>query len=232
MTERPRVDFDSHAAGYDDALAQGLRLTGEDKQYFAARRIAWLRRQAARAGLGVVRRVLDFGCGDGDAAPLLRDLLGAEEVAGVDVSPAMVARAAAAYPWARFAPLGSISTLGTFDVVYCNGVFHHIAPAERMAAARTALAALAPSGLFALWENHPWNPGTRLVMQRVPFDRDAIMLSPPAARRLLRRSGFAVLRTDHLFIFPRSLAAFRSLEPFVSRLPIGGQYQVLARRRS
>jgi len=48
--------------------------------------------------------------------------------------------------------------------------------------------------------------------------------------RLLRRAGFEVIRTDHLFIFPRQLAFLRPLEALVSRLPIGGQYQVLARR--
>lgn len=230
MTERPGGDFDAHAEGYDGALAEGLQLTGESKSYFAERRISWLREQAARLGFSAIERVLDYGCGDGDAAPLLRDILGAREVAGVDASTAMVARAASTHPWARFAPLASIASLGRFDLVYCNGVFHHIAPAERAEAVRRVLAALTPSGVFALWENHPWNPGTRLVMRRVPFDRDAIMLSPPETRRLLRRAGFAVLRTDHLFIFPRALASLRPLERFVSRLPIGGQYQVLAQR--
>jgi hypothetical protein len=67
-------------------------------------------------------------------------------------------------------------------------------------------------------------------MRRVAFDRDAILLSPPAARRLLRLAGFEVLRTDHLFIFPRALSALRPLERLVSRLPLGGQYEVLARR--
>jgi len=230
VTERPGVGFDVHAAEYDEALAEGLHLTGESRQHFAERRIAWLKRQAGRAGVSSAERVLDFGCGDGDAAPLLRDLLGAREVAGVDVSPAMVARAAERHPWARFAPLESLANLGKFDVVYSNGVFHHIALADRLEAARRVLDALTPAGVFRLWENHPWNPGTRLVMRRVSFDRDAIMLSPPTARRLLRRAGFDVLRTDHLFLFPRTLAFFRPLERLVSRLPLGGQYQVLARR--
>jgi SAM-dependent methyltransferase len=230
VTERPGVGFDVHAAAYDEALAEGLHLTGESRQHFAERRIAWLKRQAVRAGVSSPERVLDFGCGDGDAAPLLRDVLGAREVAGVDVSPAMVARAAERHPWARFAPLESLVNLGRFDVVYSNGVFHHIALADRLEAVRRVFDALTPGGVFGLWENHPWNPGTRLVMRRVSFDRDAIMLSPPAARRLLQRAGFDVLRTDHLFLFPRTLALFRPLERLVSRLPLGGQYQVLARR--
>ena len=52
-------------------------------------------------------------------------------------------------------------------------------PARRARRRRRARSgdALRPGGLFAFWENNPWNPGTRLVMSRIPFDRDAITLS-------------------------------------------------------
>ena len=149
---------------------------------------------------------------------------------GVDVSPAMVTRAAARHPWATFCSTDDLPTLGAFDAAYCNGVFHHIPPVMRAGAARTVFDALRPGGVFGLWENHPWNPGTRIVMHRVAFDRDAIMLNPPETRRLLSGAGFEVVRTDHLFIFPSVLGALRPLERLVSRLPIGGQYQVLGRR--
>jgi hypothetical protein len=45
-----------------------------------------------------------------------------------------------------------------------------------------------PEALSAL-ENNPWNPGTRYVMSRIPFDRDAIPLTPSAARHLLKRAA-------------------------------------------
>ena len=47
---------------------------------------------------------------------------------------------------------------------------------------------------------------------------------------LLRNSGFTIVRSDFLFIFPEFLNLFRPLEPWVSKLPLGGQYQVLARK--
>ncbi|HEX2484897.1 MAG TPA: methyltransferase domain-containing protein [Myxococcota bacterium] len=229
MSDRGR-EFDAHALSYDDQLAEGLDLTGESKDHFALRRIRWLKARVAALGVRSVDRVLDFGCGDGSSAPLLRDLLGAREVVGVDESPAMLERAAAQHPWARFAPTDTLAAAGRFDLAYCNGVFHHVPPSARAGVAAAVRDALRPGGIFAFWENHPWNPGTRAVMRRVAFDRDAIMLSPPAARRLLRTAGFEVVRTDHLFIFPRALAFLRPLEAPLSRLPIGGQYLVLARR--
>lgn len=227
---QPEAEFDSYASEYDDALMEGLQLTGESKHYYAEHRIRWLGRSLATYNGQRRPRVLDFGCGDGDASPLLREVLGAEMVAGVDVSPGMVARAAARHPSYTFAPIDELPQMGCFDVAYCNGVFHHIAEADRLTAARAVHAALRPGGHFGFWENHPWNPGTRLVMRRIPFDRDAVLLSPPAARRLLRSAGFRIIRTDHLFIFPAWLKALRPLEQLVSRLPLGGQYQILATR--
>lgn len=67
-------------------------------------------------------------------------------------------------------------------------------------------------------------------MKRVPFDRDAIMLSAPEARRMLSDAGFEIIGTDFLFIFPAFLSAMRFVERPLSKLPIGGQFQVLARK--
>jgi len=64
-------------------------------------------------------------------------------------------------------------------------------------------------------------------MSRCPFDEDAIPLRASESRQLLTASGFKVLRTDYLFIFPRFLRYFRGIENKLTRLPIGAQYQVL-----
>jgi SAM-dependent methyltransferase len=116
------------------------------------------------------------------------------------------------------------------DLAFSNGVFHHIVPNERPQAVDYLYRSLRAGGLLAVWENNPWNPGTRYVMSRIPFDRDAITLTDGEARALLRAGGFEILRTDFLFIFPRALGMLRGLERFVTRLPLGGQYQILCRK--
>jgi hypothetical protein len=68
------------------------------------------------------------------------------------------------------------------------------------------------------------------VMARCVFDQDAVTLTPIEARRLLRSEGYTVLRTDFLFIFPRSLKVFRPAEKLVHRMPLGAQYQVLCQK--
>jgi hypothetical protein len=68
-------------------------------------------------------------------------------------------------------------------------------------------------------------------MRRIPFDRDAVMLSIREARRLLRTAELLPLGSaSTLFYFPRALRALRPLERPLSRLPLGAQYLVLARR--
>jgi SAM-dependent methyltransferase len=212
-------------------LNQGLSLSGESREYFAHQRVRWL---AARlSGLGVhPSRVLDYGCGTGSTSPELLDQLHARIVVGVDASRESldVATETHADPRLQFETMDDLEPSGTFDVAYCNGVFHHVAPEQRLEALGYVHRSLAKGGYFGLWENNPWNPGTRLVMRRIPFDRDAKLLSPPLARELLTRAGFDVLRTDFLFFFPHMLSALRPLEARLFRVPAGAQYMVLCRK--
>jgi SAM-dependent methyltransferase len=228
------AEFDAHAESYDQSLARGLSASGEDKSYYARGRVACLARRLAASApsIGSAPRILDFGCGDGFSTPLFLEILGAGSVTGVDVSEGLLNIARSRYegPKVRFVQLNDWSESGAFDLVFTNGVFHHIPPHERPGALARVMSALRPGGIFAFWENNPWNPGTRLVMRRIVFDRDAITITPPEGKRLLQSAGFEVVRLETLFYFPRALRWFRPLEPTLARLPFGAQYLILARR--
>ncbi|MGZ4961612.1 MAG: class I SAM-dependent methyltransferase [Limisphaerales bacterium] len=227
----PSNEFDRYAKNYDEALAQGISVSGEDKDFFALGRVEWLARCLKTVSFEA-RSVLDFGCGTGSAAPHVCDVLKPGVVTGVDISEQSVALAQKRFGSnaVSFEVLRQFKPKSSFDLAFCNGVFHHIPPSERAGAVKCIHDSVRPGGYFAFWENNPWNPGTRYVMSRIPFDRDAIMVSAPEARRLLRAAGFEILRTDFLFVFPRALSWFRGLEPALSRLPLGAQYQILARK--
>jgi SAM-dependent methyltransferase len=235
------AEFDAFAARYDQELAEGLGLTGEGKEYYARGRMLWLAKRLRELGASHPETVLDFGCGLGNGTPLFFEHLGAKRVVGVDVSDGLLDRARttfAAEPRVRFhriAPRPDMSGTAAYDapasadVAFVNGVFHHIPIAERADALAFVRRALKPGGYFAFWENNPWNPGTRYIMSRVSFDANAITITPPEARRLLRAAGFSIVRTDFLFYFPRALGALRPLERLLAALPLGGQYLVLCR---
>jgi SAM-dependent methyltransferase len=223
--------FDQHADVYDAELNQALAVTGETKDYFAQERVKWLLRCTRRLQ-EQPRSAIDFGCGIGDTCFLLGQAFNLDSILGLDVSRRSVEVAGRQHASARCAFLEFRDYLpqADIDLVYCNGVFHHVPVAERDESVDYVRRCLRPGGLFAFWENNPWNPGTRYVMSRLAFDSDASTLTPPEALRLLRRGGFEITSLHYRFIFPRFLKWFRFLEPHASRLPLGAQYQVLCRK--
>ena len=223
--------FDEFSECYQESLEQALRASGEGREYFAVGRVQWLKRCLDRLGESP-RSVLDFGCGDGATSPLLKDLLLAGSLLGTDISPKSIDHAQRNFATSaiRYTTLKEFRPSGAMDLAYSNGVFHHILPAERPQNLSLVHSALRNGGLFSFWENNPWNPATRYVMSRIPFDRDALLLTPPEATQLLRKIGFEIVRVDYRFIFPRALRIFRKLEDVVYALPFGTQYQVLCRK--
>ena len=225
------AEFDSFADSYDRDLAEALAASGEDRQYFARGRVDWLAEILRRMGTKP-RHVMDFGCGTGSTTGLLLEMLGAEAAVGVDLSQRSldVARRNNSSERIQFSPIEKYTSFESIDLAYCNGVFHHIPRAERSGALRFIHRSLRAGGLFSFWENNPWNPGTQYVMAHCAFDKDAVTLSPPEAKRLVLSEGFAILRTDFLFIFPRFLKLARPAEKLVAKLPLGAQYQILCRK--
>jgi len=214
---------------YREMLNQGIRLSGESQEFFIRGRIDSLKFHLPADF--AVRRILDFGCGIGTATAHLANKFSHAEVVGVDTSANALDYAREHYgsDRVRFRSLAELSQEGDFDLCYVNGVFHHIEPASRTSAIQNIHGALRSGGRLALFENNPWNPGTRLVMSRIPFDRDAIPLSPPEARRLLHDGGFTQpCQAWSLFYFPRPLGFLRFTEGALSRVPLGAQYCVLA----
>ena len=223
--------FDHYAAAYEEALSNAIAPSGESREYFAEGRVAWLKR-CLDAIAQPVESLLDFGCGDGATTPLLLAALKAKSAVGIDVSVKSLelARKRHANAQIRYQSIGEFHSAGEMDLAYCNGVFHHILPEQRGTAVAMVQRALRAGGIFSFWENNPWSLATRYVMSRCAFDRDAITLTPPEARKLLRDGGFEIVRTDFRFIFPRALRALRKIEDFVNRAPLGTQYQVLCRK--
>jgi SAM-dependent methyltransferase len=217
---------------YESMLNQGIRLSGESMSFFIEGRLNLLREQVQGRGASV-SSVLDFGCGLGFTSRRLREMISPAEVTGVDTSTQVLAAAEQrnGAQGIRFMSLASLQEQpGVHDLCYVNGVFHHISPVDRPDALQLIHRSLRPGGMLAIFENNPWNLGARLVMARIPFDRDAHMLSPLLTARLMRQQGFEVLYAGSLFFFPRFLKGLRFLERPLAGTRLGAQYLVLARR--
>jgi trans-aconitate methyltransferase len=186
-------------------------------------------------GARPVTSILDFACGVGDSSRRLVDVFGAAEVVGVDVGLGAIHEAQRRIEdeRVRFSLFDDLDGDARFDLCYVNGAYHHIRAAQRPRVTRRIFDLLRPGGVLALFENNPWSIPARLVMRRIPFDRDAHMLRPASKSRLLRDAGFATnAGPSYLFFFPRALGRLRGMEPSLRRIPLGAQYLVVGRRPS
>ena len=118
---------------------------------------------------------------------------------------------------------------GSIDLVYSNGVFHHILPENRVVALRELYRVVRPSGHIFIFENNPLNPLMMRAMAKSPLDANAHALKARELARLISDSGFFLLKTGYYFLFPHFLRFLRWIEPLVERLPLGAQYFVWAK---
>jgi hypothetical protein len=79
-------------------------------------------------------------------------------------------------------------------------------------------------------EHNPFNPLTRLVVFRCPFDRDAHLLRAAQANRLLQLAGFAHVWASYFLLTPFSSVAARRLEHWLRAVPLGAQYAAVGER--
>lgn len=226
-----KAEFDKFARGYEALLKPWLKLAGAPREYFARSRLTWLSYLLHEQEIEP-RQVMDFGCGTGMSLPLLGDILHAEQVIGLDTSEESlaVARELVGGRCVQLATPAKYLPQEDLDLVFCNGVFHHIPVAERPAAVDYVYRCLRPGGVFALWENNPWNPIQSFAMKHSKIDENAIPLPPSESHRLVGSDRFSVIRIDYLFFFPGYFRWLQPLEKWLIKVPLGAQYQVLARR--
>ena len=228
MTDR--AEFDEFASKFEETMERACAISGESPDFYAATRMQWcLRRLRPYLPL---ERALDFGCGTGGSIGYFFNVLGCRSVVGIDPSAESlkVARQRHPSPDVHFSQPGDFVPSGNISLAFCNGVFHHIPPSERLDALGYIRGALSDNGIFAFWENNPWNPVVVYAMSLNEFDRNAETLSPSHSVRLLKHAGFRIITIDYCSFFPHFVRKLRGLEPALRWMPLGAQYLVLARR--
>jgi len=215
-------EFDRFAGKYDAALVGAMPQAAAEDAYFAEYKVAHM----AHALTTSPRRILDFGCGTGRSLPWLKKYFPSAELWGFDLSSVSLQAAHIACPDAtlvsQWADLESLR----FDGVLAANVFHHIPRQEQLQALSRCCNVLDGAGEMFFFEHNPRNPATRWVFERCPFDADAKMIDARTAVELAKQSGFERVELGYTLFFPRPLAWFRPLEPWMRKLPFGAQYYV------
>jgi SAM-dependent methyltransferase len=172
-------------------------------------------------------KVLDAGCGTGVVASKLADR--GYEVTGLDPSAGMLEhlrqrdpRVTAVHGSATEMPFES----GSFDLVFCVAVMHHIADPEEVHEALAEMVRVtAPGGLTLVWDHNPRNPYWKHLMARVPQDDGSERLIPEAEiTGGLVDGGARILSSRRLgmvpdFVPPSMLGAARVFEKAAERTP-------------
>ncbi len=242
------MDFDDAAAGYAQEVDRAVAFSGQAQGFFLdvkARQLEVAMRD--RLGEPSAVRALEVGCGTGLMRRRLRQRVG--RLWGIDLSLASLAQASQASQAGKAGQLGQASQAGaprdraglvaadgrrapfaggSFDLVFAVCVLHHVAPGAPRDALVGEMARLArPGGLVAIWEHNPWNPLTRRVVARCPFDRDAVLLSLIETRRLLRRAGLSRIESRYGLFFPWRGRGWRQAERLLAQVPLGAQFVAL-----
>jgi SAM-dependent methyltransferase len=218
-----KPEFDAFARDYDRVLADSIPDALNENAYFAEYKVALM---AQRLRATPPARILDFGCGAGRSLPFLDSHFPDAQLWGYDISPASLDAARLRTPRATlFSEWRDIGD-AKFDAIIAANVFHHIPPHQRTAELARCRSVLQPGGSMFLFEHNPYNPATRWVFERCPFDADAEMFSLGTALGLARQAGFARERHGYTLFFPRPLRALRGLERWIPWLPLGAQYYV------
>lgn len=215
-----------YPADYSGRVQKAIKFSGVSHDFFIVGKAKWLERFLEERCISYpVPSILDIGCGVG----LLHLYLGkfAQQIVGIDLSEQALETARSENPqntYLRY-PGGDLPfDEARFDMALAVTVMHHVPVAGWQHFVDEALRVLKPGGIFAVIEHNPFNPLTRLSVNRCEFDNDAVLLSAGKTRRLLKASGFRDIGTEFIFFTPFKFRWASALESLCRSIPLGAQY--------
>jgi len=225
------MEFDPYKDSYHQEVQKVIAFAGTNLDYCTEAKATALI-DVCRRHVGNPRglEVLDLGCGVG-----LTDRYLASEFRGlwgVDVSAECLERASRQNPGVHYKAYDG-KTLpfpdGRFDVVFAICVMHHVKADAWQQLMGDMRRVTRPGGITVVFEHNPFNPLTRLAVNRCPFDADAVLLSRRRTAKLFTHTGFDVIDSRYILFFPFRSSIMQRIENGLRWLPLGGQYYVVGR---
>jgi ubiquinone/menaquinone biosynthesis C-methylase UbiE len=221
--------FDGYASDYERIVEENFKIVTNDISYFTGYKVEYLRLKHLSP-----KRILDFGCGIGKAENFLKQAFPGAELWGCDVSEESLHAARKSHPDVQFFsvanPVDMERHSGMFDLIFISCVFHHIVPEERLSWLESLAKSLSSNGKIAVFEVNPYNPVARHFVATCVFDAGVTLLSLPKCKSLIAEAGLTCISSQYTFFFPWRKPFLNNLERFLTWLPLGGQYCVLAQK--
>ncbi len=223
-------EFDQYDGTYQALVEDSMSFSGMSHDYVTRVKADLIVATASkRLGSLAGKHILDVGCGVG-----LTDAFLTRQpwrISGTDVSPKSIDQAKRKNPAVNYV-VGNENRLPfadeTFDLCFTICVMHHVPRPHWTGFLTEMRRVLKPQGLAMVLEHNPYNPLTRLVVNRCPFDADAVLLSSNTLRRHLDAARLNLLNTNYFLFTPWETLKF--VDRFFGWLPVGAQYCVTASR--
>jgi ubiquinone/menaquinone biosynthesis C-methylase UbiE len=230
MSNSSTPEFDRYDQSYKSVVENAMDFSGMSHDY-VTRVKADLIVEAAKKRFGSLenREVLDVGCGVGLTDAFLQGQ--PWRLSGSDISSKSIAQAKQRNPGVNYA-VGGEERLPfddqSFDVCFTICVMHHVPPANWTSFLCEMRRVLRPNGIAMVLEHNPINPLTRLVVSRIPFDDDAVLLSARTLRKHLVAANLKPLSSRYILFTPWE--RLRTVDRVLGWLPVGAQYAFIAER--
>ena len=242
-----RVNFDTFAENYDQVHNKSITIAGEESVFFTELKIKLLH---TYFGPNSKSHVLDYGCGTGRAASFFHQYFPTIKYDGCDLSTESIQHAQTQlqnnpqnnsqnnphqnslnnHHNDTFFVVGSEPLVQKYDLIMAAVVFHHIPPDERHNILKQLHSSLYDGGHLVIFEHNPHNPLTRKVVHDCPFDKDAILLTPNEAKKIMVEACFTIEKLQYYFFYPKFLSFLRPTEKILSKVPLGAQYMLVLRK--
>jgi SAM-dependent methyltransferase len=229
MAERTQPEFNEYAANYEAVINDYIGFVGQPQEFYTRAKADHLRRILNSKARSKPLDVLDVGCGHGLIHPYLSDT--GYRLTGIDVAESAVQMARGKNPHVHYDVYDGLQLPyrdETFDVLFTICVMHHVPVNEWATFISEARRVLRPGGTFVIFEHNKLNPLVQWVVARIPFDRNAVLLTSWRTKKLVRNAGFRKINCKYILFFPFDVALLRKLEHYLGWLPMGAQYSVAA----
>ena len=229
------MEFDAFKDDYREQLERSVSLVGQSADFFSEVKAKLLLKIAARHFPDNSKlKVLDVGCGIGLTDDFIIGKFGF--VSGVDVAPGVIAAARESHSELKNSVEYQVydgSRLpypdGYFDIAFTICVLHHVNREQRTGFVSEMKRVTKKGGLNLIFEHNPYNPLTRYVVNRCPFDTDAILLQARESRQLFSLAGLETVELSYFLFFPWRGRLFQAVGHWLRFLPFGAQYVVVGR---
>ncbi len=214
--------FDDYSKDYKNLVSDSINFSGLTVDFFTKGKADYIQNLINKYQ---VKTVLDVGCGVGDIHGFFQG--NGCQVTGVDVSGESIQIAQeknTANTYLTYNGEKLPFDDDAFDMVYTICVMHHVPPAQWQDFVHEMVRVTKNGGVVAVFEHNPFNPLTRIAVNRCPFDADAVLLSSGKVEKLFKNTKAIQPKSEFIFFTPFKSVLGKVIDKIFYWLPLGAQY--------